>query len=273
MKITQSFIKAMRGYLVGKTCGNLIDHQYVNGQLLPPSKAMKVGTYFEFCLTGAIPKDGQIPQPEMMKSGRDMMEPYRKARNDADYVKKIIEATGFKILRSGVKLDKGNYTGTIDIIAETTRDITIDGVTIKKGEQVVIDLKYSGLLDDQWNELGWMFTDKQKEYYKTQAVQYHFISGMKFFYLVTDSKHKEKDDETGEPLSPSIKFVYTPVDNFMIEQHILEGNDLMEKFELHKSIGFKALPEFNRCNDCPLYETCQDKALIPTIQIVNLNVD
>ena len=80
-KITQSFFKSFRKYLDGSLCGHIIKHCWVDGKLLPASKAMKVGIWFEYCLSKALPKDGQIPQPEMMKSGKDMMEPYRKASN------------------------------------------------------------------------------------------------------------------------------------------------------------------------------------------------
>jgi hypothetical protein len=287
MRITQSFYKAFKEYIEGNKCGNIIRHCWVDGKLLHPSKAMKLGQYFEYCLTGALPKEGKVPVPEYMKSGKDMMEPYRKAYNDAKYVKRFFTEgdtmfIGFKIVSVGDKLVKkmpvSEWEGTVDIIAEAVRDIQIvtkDGkkIKIKKGERVVIDVKYSGLLEDKWSPMGWsMETDIQKEHHKIQAIQYHLISDLKFFYLVVDSSHKEKDEE-GNPINPDIKFMYIPVDADMVEMHLNEGDYLLKKFNFEKSIGFAARPSLSSCNKCPLKDECKDRTFTPNIEVVNVNTD
>lgn len=273
MRITQSFIKSVRKYFAGEECGHLVKHQWVDGQLIEPSAAMKVGTFFEFCLTGALPKDGKIPQPEFMASGKDYTVAYRKAKADAAYVKDLIAKKGFEIVKAGIPITKGRYEGTIDILARATKDIQVGDILIKEGEMVVIDLKYSGLLEDRWNDMGWMFTDKQKEHHKTQAVQYHFVSDLKFIYCVTDSSHAERDQETKELITPEVKFFHIPVSQFLVEQHLIEGGDLEEKFNLEKEIGFVARPSFSKCMDCPLKENCADKITVPEIEVIDINVD
>lgn len=288
MNITQSFIKSYKKYKDGRECGNIIKHCYVDGKLLPPTKAMRTGQYFEFCLTGALPKEGKPPIVDYMKSKpNEMMEPFRKAYNDANYVRRFFNESdpifmGFKIVHFGVKKLKGlegkrkhakKYEGTLDIIAEATRDIEFKGVKIKKGELVVFDVKYSGLLNDRWNEMGWSFeNDIQKDYHKIQATQYHYVSGMKFFYLVVDSSHKEMDDDKNLIL-PEMRIFYIPVDSEMVEMHIHEGNKLMDEFEFQKTIGFFPNPSLGACNKCPLKDECSDRALFPSIEIINVNTD
>lgn len=272
MTLTQSFLKSMLKYLYGDLCGHIMQHCFVLGKLLPPTKAMKVGIYFEFCLTGALPKDGQVPQPQWMKDGKDFMEPYRKARSDAKYIKGILDSMGLKFVHFGHKLINGPYSGTVDIICEATRDLVLGGFEIKKGEQIVIDVKYSGLLEDYRSEMGWQFTDKQKEYHKIQAIHYHIITGLRFFYLVVDSSHKEKDDD-GISIPPPFKFFHTPISEIMIKEHEEKLNSAFDKFRFHRDIGFTPRPIFSECNKCALREGCKDRALLPSVEVIDLNVD
>lgn len=272
MDISQSFLKAWRKYIHGDLCGHIIHHCYILGKYLPPTKVMKVGIYFEFCLTGALPKDGKIPAPEWMKSGKDLMEPYRKARNDAKYIKEMIQLMGLKIISFGHNARKGRFTGTIDLIVEATRDIVLGGFEIKAGEQIIIDLKYSGLLEDYRSEMGWQFTDKQKEYHKVQAIHYHMIEGKRFFYWVVDSGHKEKDDND-KIIPPPFQIFHTPIDKFMVEQHKLQAYADEEKFNIHKEVGFTPRPVFEDCVDCPIREGCKDKAILPSVKVIDLNIE
>lgn len=272
MKITQSFLKDFKSYLAGELCGNLVHHCWILGKLLPPSAAMHVGTYFEFCLTGAMPKEGKVPMPKYNKDGT-MASAYRKAKNDAAYVKAVMKEMGLKIISVGAKLAHGRFEGTLDIIAEATRELVIDNVTINAGEQIIIDMKYSGLLEDKWSIHGWAMTDYQKAYKKIQAVHYHMIGKkMKFFYWVVDSSHAEKDED-GVAQEPAMKVFYIPIDQEMIDQHISEGNYLFEKFEDEKLFGFNPRPVFNKCNKCALREGCADRMRFPNIETVNVNTD
>lgn len=270
--ITQSFLKDIKKYLLGELCGHLVKYSWVDGNLLPPTKAMKAGIWFEFCLTGSLPKDGKIPVPEYMANGKEMMEPYRKAKHAADYIKGVMTSMGLVIIESGIKKTWGRFQGTIDIIAEASKDLVLGEIEIKKGERIVIDLKYSGLLDDWKSKHGWMWSDLQKEYHRIQAIHYSMVSKMRFFYWVTDSSHNEKDDSK-QIMDPPFKIFHTPVSEFMIEQHIIEANELNAKFEFHKEIGFSPRPVFSECNKCILRSTCLDRALLPSVEIIDLNID
>ncbi len=68
IRISQSLMKAVRSYLEGGDCGIVIREKYIKGRVFDgeSSKAMRLGIYFEYILTGALPKSGVEPKPEYM---------------------------------------------------------------------------------------------------------------------------------------------------------------------------------------------------------------
>lgn len=284
-KISQSFMKAMRKYLGGTECGNVIEHQYVHDKLMDSSEDMKLGQYFEYILgcllmgegKGALPKDGKVPEPNfyakdqtkyneykaanpdkppLVMAESAMMAPYQLAHKNARRVKDYFDRWGLKVLHVGKKYTKGRMAGVIDIVAECTKTITFDsGVKWKKGDKIVIDVKYSGLIDNQWNVNGWAWTPDQKRYHLTQANQYKFISNMDFYFLVVSSKNEF-----------DIRMFYIPTTNEeTFDDHISEGNFLMDEFKKLLVVGFIARPEVSRCAQCPLKAECKDKHEYPHV--------
>lgn len=293
-KISQSFVKDMREYFAGEECGNIIREKYINDRLLEDEEpgSMARGAYFEYRLTeymlgpgkGSLPKNGKIPQPEFMPSKikanknsttglliADMDSNYRKIENKtiklvADY----LTGLGIKIVANAKTYTKGRLVGTIDLVCEATRDIQFSfrigsGIAWKKGDRFIIDLKYSGLLNDRWNKHGWMWSKIQKEYHGTQAIQYHFITDLPFYFFVVQSNQAEAD-------TPEVKFFSVPVTEEDISRHLEEGNALMEKFKTTAEFGFVARPALNKCNECPLREECSDRHRFPHPEVVSINV-
>lgn len=281
-KITQSFMKDYQEYEDGIECGNIIREKYVNGRMLSDPDEheetetkidwMNLGSYFEFVAFGTLPKNGLPPQPEMMASGKDMLAPYRLAKLNALRVKKYFEEMGWIVIPggNGKKLTKGRFEGTLDLIVECTKNIKVnEHLTWQIGDRLVIDLKYSGFVGARAggqykNKHGWVWSPVQKKYHGTQAKQYHFVSGgLPFYFLVTSSKN-DKD----------IDLFYVPVSEFMIEQHIAQGNFLFDKFEAVAMVGgFEPRPSLKKCLRCPLREECMDKHTFPYPEIVNLEED
>lgn len=270
-KISQTFIKMMRAYMAAQECGHIIRETFVNDRFFDNEEpgAMELGTYFEYKLSGAIPKNKVIPKAILMKSGEPNAQ-YRMADFNAGYIRKLLDDYGLNIIQFGHRLTKGKLNGIIDLIVEATRTVEHSGFTWNVGDKFVIDLKYSGLIDDKWNQHGWMWTPIQKKYHGTQAIQYHYISGMPFYFLVTGPKGNEADNTKD---GPNIKFFRVEVSEFDIEQHIIEGNDLFEKFMFYKDIGFTAYPSYNKCHKCPLKEECAERQTLPSVETVDLNVD
>lgn len=281
-RISQSFIKSMRSYNAGDECGNVVKHIYVDG--LPferHSDAMAEGSYFEFCLTGAIPKNGQIPRPIYMTLAlnkkstaqlgvNDMTQDYRRAHFNARKVNSTLSQMGLKIVGVQKKLIKGRFDGTLDIIAECVDEIK--GLPWKKGQKIVIDIKYSGLLYDKWEKHGWMWSNIQKEYHGTQARQYHFVSGLPFYFLVISNTNKEINTGSGVFEDPDMKLFHVLVDEHMIETHLAEGNTLMDQLKFEAEVGFEARPSLKICSKCPLKDGCIDKHIFPHVEEVDLTI-
>lgn len=289
MKITQSFIKSMRSYLAGEECGHLIKHQYVDGKLLEiDSKPMAEGRFFEFNVSGGLPKNKQVPQPVWMvaalkkpvgdRKPEDMMQGYRRAVFNAKAIKKLLqEDLGLKFLKIGVTLTKGDFQGDIDIIVQATKDVLFEDISWHVGDVFVIDLKYSGLLnmDRPRDKNGWDWSDIQKIEHGTQAKQYHYITGMPFYFLVTASTNDE-DAETEDgkkTFQPTeAKFFYVPVDEHMIEAHVSEGLKLRDILDKQVEMGLTPRPEYSKCSGCPLRADCPDKHVIPHPVTIDLTL-
>jgi hypothetical protein len=257
--ITQSFIKTFREYLAGEECGNIVREEYIDGRLIErDSDSMAEGRYFEYVLTGALPKGNKVPEAMRTGKGELTME-YKRAEQNAKVVKELLfETWGLIIVKKGAPITKGRFEGTIDLIVECTFDMPDMGW--KKGDRFVIDIKYSGLLYDKWEKFGWMFSNIQKTYHGTQAKQYHYVTGLPFYFLVVGNKNILKEG-TWQPTD--IKMFYTPVDAHMIEQHLAEGNDLFDRLAFLGGEGLEARPSYSKCVKCPLNESCTDKHTYP----------
>lgn len=286
-RITQSFMKTMREYKAGFECGHIVRHQYIDGHLLNrKSKDMAAGSYFEFLLSGGLPKGGFVPRPVYMDSGlkkpaekrtvKDMTVDYRRVHFNAENVRRILNLDlGLEFIKVGRTLTKGRFEGTIDLICKCTKEIIFsNGTTWKVGDIIVIDIKYSGLLYDKWEKFGWAWSDLQKEYHGTQAIQYNYVSGAPFYFLVVSNTNKEDENEAGQKeFAPTeMRLFYVPVDEHMTEAHIAEGNKFYEQLKFEKEIGLIPRPSMIRCGKCPLKEGCKDRHTFPHIEEVDLTI-
>lgn len=280
-RITQSFMKDFRDYLNKKECGNIIREKYIAGRLLDdPTRepgAMELGSYFEFIAFGNLPKSGIMPKPlyqesklkakkngDLSKMGlKDMYDEYRTIHLKAPITVALMEEMGFKIIAKGKTFTHGRFAGTWDLVVECQKNIVCQGVELFRGQVIIIDCKYSGLLSEttpRTNKHGWKFSDVQKEYHGTQAKQYS-LPGMEFFFWVVSSSNKSNE----------IKIFHVPVDKQMLEDHVAEGNDYYAKLELlAKTNGLEPRPGYVKCMKCPLYATCPDKQTTPDIETVDL---
>lgn len=273
--ISQSFMKDMKSYLAARTCGEVIESKYVRKDFPDQqSEAMKLGSYFEYILTGAPMRDGTIPKPSFMiskikdkkklKGNEDktdewiitqynfgideMYDGYRMAHRNAVRVKQMMKDMGITIKATQVHVVDGKYDGHLDVIADYN------------GEEVTIDIKYSGLIEDKWNEMGWMMTPEQIEYHKVQAVHYTGIGKRPMYYLICSSTNEDQ-----------IKFIRMTVDDFAIEQHFINADELYKRFDYDKKIGFNIYPEYTRCKTCALFSRCSFKTQIPKVEVVHIN--
>lgn len=265
MKISQSWFKDFRNYLTGKECGNLIHYKWVEGKFFESTHAQKLGQYVEYLVLGSLPKDGKVPQPDYLKDGKTLTAPWRIAEGHAYRAKKLIADMGIDIIAAGKKLDKGRHFGTIDAMCRATKDIQLsNGDVLKAGTVFVMDVKYSGLLEDKWNIFGWAMTEEQQLHNAVQATAYHYITGLPFFYFVIGA------NGTLETTTTDIKFFEFVISESAVNNYLADANDLMEKFEYEKIVGFEPRPEYNKCQKCPLKETCADRMMYPQPEVIEI---
>jgi hypothetical protein len=243
--ISQSLIKAYNDYLNYDLCGIVFEKQYITNEIESlPSDAMRLGIWFEYECTGALPRSGVIPEPERTVKGALTAE-YQRAANQVQNFKEYQKKLGIKILEVATLKKKDGATGLIDIIAEFN------------GRPVIIDLKYSGVINDKWNPLGWELEAlPYKPKLMIQAVHYHYLTGLPFYFWVFSSKDEDS------------KLIEVVIDNDVLVHHKAMIDKTRSMIELDIEMGFKAYPELTRCKQCPLFENCTEKTEVPLVQTI-----
>lgn len=280
INISQSLVKSLYDYSEGKLCGLQFEAQYIKKIPFPPSAVQKVGNYFEYMCTGAIPRDGKIPEPERKKDkiekiitkgkklkngnrAKDKIEKkvipgelaasYARMAIQADRFKRTIKSHGIKILKTGAELKYTNKKGVTDVLAR------IDG------KEAIIDIKSSGLIGNKWEDLGWDIDAlPEKDKIMIQPVFYKWLWRKIYgrdipFYFLVFSNTNEYD----------CLFLEVVID----EDRFSQFEKALEKVEkmLNKNMteGFKAYPDVKECADCPLKKTCPSFIDIPLLQTVH----
>jgi hypothetical protein len=273
-RVSQSFVKDFQSYIDGEECGIIINAKYIDDRLLDdPNQqpgAKELGSYFEFITFGNLPKSGIAPTPVMLANGKDMAAEYRLAHVNSKRVLALFDELGLEIIERGKKYTYGRFHGTIDLVCRCTKDVKFDtGVEWKEGDIIVIDVKYSGLIGETtpgWNKHGWRFTPAQKAYHGIQAVHYHMITHLPFYFFVVQSNNKEGS------LS-DMRFFHIPVTENMVETHKIKANDLFDRFFVRATAGdLKPRPSLMKCQKCPLREECKFRHFFPHPEIIDLNV-
>lgn len=283
--ITQSLIKQLQDYVQGNECGLRFEYSFIEGNYFPPTEAMMLGIYFEYVAFGTLPKDGKVPKPVFKKGKKgvspetDLLKKYAIMFQQAENLISYLKEYGLKKISAGEKisvvLENGIVVeGTTDLKLEALKDIPIINPstnvlakTIPAGTMIIADTKTSGLLGDRgkWAELGWHidFLD-EKPKIMIQAVHYVFIEWKKTgvispFMFFVHSQSNDKDVLFVE--------VEVSIDRLLAHEEIIIGADMLLRHHIKK--GFKAIPDFDRCNDCGLNESCRFKEVKPKIYAVN----
>lgn len=258
-KISQSFLKGYNDYKGKKLCGLKFKAQHFDNVEFPTTEPMDLGNYFEYLATGCLPRNGKKPEPKISYAGtkrETVSTPFKRAMQSAELFKKIKEAYNINIKKVGLKLESKNKNGILDIWAEMD------------GRPCIIDLKYSGLIDDKWSETGW---DVESLHYKekllVQAIQYKMLvkenfdldySDFDFLFMVFSSKEVH-----------NVKFIRINIDEdayLVHENHISSIYKQINAMNIEKD--FIPYPSIKSCSKCPLYDTCEYKSDIPLIEDV-----
>jgi hypothetical protein len=256
INISQSFLKEFNKYKIGQSCGLQVKAKYIdNNYPNESSEVMELGNFFEFMATGSLPRDGHIPIAGVVYKGtakQKLDDKYQRAMDSALFFKKIINFYNIEIKQTGKIVTQDGMTGIMDIYAYWNNRHTI------------IDTKYSGLLYDRWNDLGWDI-DSLPEKHSTmlQPVQYKILLSLElgipiedidFYFFVFSSTN-----------SNDAKIIKVVNDESTIEQHKLAVAYVKKQLEKPIDKVFKAKPELLRCNNCRIKNNCEFKIEIPTI--------
>jgi len=258
-KISQSLMKSYVDYLNEKECGLFFKARYIDKDpdcQTEPTDAMKAGIYFEYLCTGALPRNGIIPEAEYVYKGKPnqkLSAPYERVIQSSENFKKIIKHYNIEIISVGLYLQDDYKNGIIDIEANWN------------GKKVFIDLKYSGLVDDKWSEMGWETESlHMKDSLMIQGVHYKLlakdclgIDDIPFYYFVFSSQDPE-----------NIKIIEQVVDESKSQAHVVAIDNILNKIEKDMQHGFKAYPSMPKCSKCPISFKCQSKIDYPLIQQV-----
>lgn len=258
-KISQSFLKDYNEYKGKNICGIQFKAKHFDNVEFPTSEAMDLGNYFEYLATGCLPRNGVVPEPRLSYAGtkrETISAPFKRAMQSAELFKKIKEEYNLKINEVGLKLQSKYKNGILDIWGELN------------GRPCIIDLKYSGLIDDKWADTGW---DVESLHYKekllVQAIQYKMLvkenynlnyDEFDFYFMVFSSKEVN-----------NVKLIRINVDedSYNIhETHIESVYKQINAMDIEKD--FVAYPSLKRCSNCPLKESCEYKSNIPLIEDV-----
>ena len=257
-KISQSLMKSLSDYLQGFECGLVFKAKYITKTLsMPPSDAMKLGIYFEYMATGSLPRSGEIPQADYVYKGKPnerMATDYERATASAEYFKTLIKYWNINILHANFTMETETMKGITDLVVEWD------------GKPAIIDLKYTGLIDDKWNDMGW-HPDflSQKDNIMVQGVMYKMlakevlgIDDIDFYFWVFDTKN---------PLN--VRIIKEIVDSPKFETHAEAVGKAKSYIDYHTKLDdWQAHPTLLRCASCPLKPNCVHAADTPKIEEV-----
>jgi len=224
---------------------------------------------------------------------------------------------GMKILKAGMKVAREGAHGNIDIIIQVDADhweevvgsyvthhfgtdtMTFDSSAPRREDCkwmdengvvhegcIVVDLKYSGLLYDKWNDAGWDL-DRLAEKYDTilQAKHYAWLTGgLPFFFWVFSSVDEDSrmirvlfDDQT---LNKHAVQVHKTIKKITSAMRMDEPNNPafpvspLRNRETATSDGESRVvmpPPMRDCVACPLKDECIHRAKAPRIYAVQVS--
>lgn len=259
--ISQSLLKAYVDFFDDnvKGCGIQLRKQFFEKIPMPQSDVQKLGVYFEYMATGYRNMRDPMPEPEMVYKGtakERLAADYERANLSALKFKEIIEKHGIKVISYGEYFIHDGVSMITDVIAEWN------------GELCIIDMKYTSLFDDKFNEYGWhteslVYKSKlllQPIHYKYLFRKIKGIENVPFYFFIFSSKDPEK-----------VKIIRTNIQEEHINLHEQVTVEKMKKyvnFHYNNPEKLEPRPSYLRCKECPYFDSCEFRAEVPLIEEV-----
>ena len=259
--ISQSLLKGYLDYTDDNVqdCGIAFRKRYLERIKTEPSAVQKLGLYFEYKATGYHNMNEPVPQAVVVYKGTSkekLAAEYERANTSALFFKEIIQKHKIEVLSYGQYFLQDGSSMITDIIANWN------------GEKCIIDVKYTSLFDDKFNEYGWHteslpYKSKlmlQPVHYKWLYREIHGEENIPFYFWIFSAKDPEK-----------MKIIRTNVQHEHIDLH---GNVTVPKIKKHMEYyannpsKLEARPNYLRCKECPYADGCEYKADVPQIEEV-----
>ena len=257
--LSQSLLKDYLDYYDEnvKSCGLAIRKRHFEKIPTPQSEVQKLGTYFEYIATGYCHDQNNPPQPKISYKGTSreaLAVDYDRANKSAELYKEIIKKHGIQIIKYGEYMNYDGSSGISDIRAKWN------------GEECIIDLKFTALFDDKFNDYGWhteslVYKSKlllQPIHYKYLIKKIHGIENIPFYFFIFSSKDSEK-----------VKIIKTTIQEEHVNLHEEITVDKMKRYinyHYNNPESLEARPNYIRCKDCPFHDGCDKRADVPLIE-------
>jgi hypothetical protein len=257
-KISQSLLKSFTAYHDDniRDCGQKLIYQYFMKLPTKSTDVMKLGIYFEYKCTGYAPKPEDTPKPDKVYVGTSkerISDNYARAEKSALLFKDILRHHKIQINGFAKSLEHDGCTGLVDIIANFN------------GEDCIIDLKYTALIDDKFNDFGWHTPSLQyKSSLMIQPIHYKWLASKiygkeyPFYFFIFSSKNED-----------DAKIIRTNIQEEHLQLHeevVIKKAKQYVDFYFNHPEKLEARPSYNRCRNCSFYDICDKKAMLPTIE-------
>lgn len=231
----------------------------------PSSEAMNLGKYFEYKCTGYYdPRDG-IPEPKTTSKG--LSKDYEVADKNAILFVKMLNEYGIDMVAAGTMLETPTMRGLLDLHGKYKKGSKYG----KQGQDVIIDIKNSGQIDNEYDDYGWGDKNiESKDVLLVQSVQYiilwYELTGKiaEFQFWIFNSK-KENDAKVFRVNLDKTRIIQHAE---MIEKSInfIEASKEKVKSGVPPEKMFAPKPTMSGCAECGMKDECKFRAVVPTIR-------
>lgn len=260
ISISQSLIKDWWDYKEEKFCGLLFEaiHIFKTAQI-KETEPMLIGKRFEYECIGSLNRDESKPGLVLTK--------YRKPVTKMKYIlEQVIPFTNalkkYKVtdikINQKLKYDDGKYF----ISAYPDMICKMDGVLS------LIDIKTTSMLGSKsikYEDYGFdVETLPGKKKLTIQAIHYKYASietlhveNIPFYWWIYST--------TG---SGDALFIEAVISQKLLAGHINIMDEVYSELTDDLSIGLRSYPSVKLCRNCPLFDSCKDKTVVPEIEKV-----
>lgn len=282
-RVSQSLLKHFGEYRSGLTCGLAFEAEYITKDPdfhinKSSSEEMKAGAWFEYKAFGGLPVYGPLHKPGIVSKGErkgEVTAAYKYAEEQADVLRETLMNYGFENIRPGVTIETEELGGVpvvshldllVDDNAKTRNLYGREEPNPFYGQEAIIDLKFSGLLNDKWNKMGWdEYGLPDRHYIMIQAIHYvwHYFKKfgkvVPFYFYVASSKNGYDK-----------KFFLVNIDHeTLFPRHENQIQEAVSEIELAEISGFTPRPSPTACFDCPIGFKCKHRTRVPSITVVD----